>query len=64
LRFRDVEELLASRGIIVTYETVRQRTLKFGQMYANRLRRKQPKRGDKWHLDEVLLTIKGKHHYL
>lgn len=64
LSFRDVEELLASRGIIVSYETVRQWTLKFGQLYANALRRKQPKRGDKWHLDEVVLTIKGKHHYL
>ncbi len=64
LSFRDVEELLASRGIIVSYETVRQGTLKFGQLYANALRRKQPKRGDKWHLDEVVLTIKGKHHYL
>ena len=48
LRFRDVEEMLASRGIIVTYETIRQWTLKFGQTCANTLRRKQAKRGDKW----------------
>jgi putative transposase len=41
LSFRDVEEMLASRGITVTYETVRQWTLKFGQTYANTLRRKQ-----------------------
>ncbi|GGE80997.1 IS6 family transposase [Massilia psychrophila] len=55
---------MASRGIIVTYETIRQWTLKFGQGYANELRRRQPQRGGKWHLDEVVLTIKGKHHYL
>jgi putative transposase len=64
LSFRDVEEMLASRGIIVTYETIRQWTLKFGQTCANTLRRKQAKRGDKWLLDEVILTIKGRHHYL
>ena len=60
LSFRDIEELMASRGIIVTYETIRQWTLKFGQGYANELCRRQPQRGDKWHLDEVILTIKGK----
>jgi putative transposase len=64
LSFRDVEEILAYRGVIVTYEAIRQWTLKFGQDYANTLRRRQPKRGDKWHLDEVVLTIRGKHHYL
>jgi putative transposase len=61
--FRDIEELMASRGIFVTYETIRQWTLKFGQQFANELRRRLPKRGDQWHLDEAL-TIKGKHHYL
>lgn len=64
LSFREIEELMASRGIIVTYETIRQWTLKFGQGSANELRRRQPQRGDKWHLDEMVLTIKGKHHYL
>jgi putative transposase len=64
LSFRDIEEPMASRGSIVSYETIRQWTLKFGQRYANELRRRQPQRGDKWHLDEVVLTIKGKHHYL
>ena len=59
LSFRDIEELVASRGIFVTYESIRQWTLKFGQTYANALRRRQPKRGDKWHLDEVVLTFKG-----
>jgi len=55
---------MASRGIFVTYESIRHWTLKFGQTYANALRRRQPKRGDKWHLDEVVLSIKGQHHYL
>jgi putative transposase len=64
LSFRDIEELLASRGILVSNESIRQWCLKFGQTYANALRRQQPQRGDKWHLDEVYLTIKGKIHYL
>ncbi len=64
LSFRDVEELLAQRGIVVTYETVRQWCLKFGQIYANELRRRRPRCGDKWHLDEMVLTIRGKKHYL
>ena len=45
LSFRDIEELMASRGIIVTCETIRQWTLKFGQGYANELRWRQPQRG-------------------
>jgi transposase-like protein len=57
--FRDVEELLAQRGIVITYETVRQWCLTFGQSSANELRRR-PRCGDKWHLDEVVLTIRGK----
>lgn len=64
LSYRDVEELLAARGIIVTYETVRQWCLKFGQDVANPLRRRQPRRGDKWHLDEVYLRINGRQYYL
>jgi putative transposase len=63
LSFRDVEEILAQRGIVVTYETVRQWCLKFGQTYANELRRR-PRCGDKWHMDEMVLTIRGKKHYL
>jgi putative transposase len=57
LSYRDGEELLAERGIGVTYETVRQWGLKFGQPYANQLRRRRPKTGDKWDLDEVFLKI-------
>src|SRR6201997_4794310 len=64
LSFRDVEELLAQRGIVVTYETVRQWCLKFGQTSANELRRRRPRCGDTWHLDEVFLTIRGERHYL
>src|ERR671917_1511123 len=64
LSYRDVEDLLAERGIIVTYETVRQWCLKFGQQYATQLRRRRAKPGDKWHLDEVFLKINGKTQYL
>ena len=64
LSYRDVEELLAARGIHVTYETVRQWCLKFGQTYANQLRRRRPQPGDKWHLDEVFLKINGEICYL
>ncbi|GHO79652.1 hypothetical protein KSD_74230 [Ktedonobacter sp. SOSP1-85] len=64
LSFRDVEELLAQRGIVVTYETVRQWCLKFGQTSANELRRRRPRCSDTWHLDEVYLKINGKTHYL
>ncbi|GAC1576762.1 MAG: hypothetical protein NVS4B1_04020 [Ktedonobacteraceae bacterium] len=55
---------MAQRGIVVTYETVRQWCLKFGQTSANELRRRRPQCGDKWHLDEVVLTICGKQHSL
>ena len=64
LSFRDIEELLAQRGIVVTYETVRQWCLKFGQSYANEVRRRRPHCGDKWYLDEIFLTIRGQRHYL
>jgi putative transposase len=64
LSFRDVEERLAQRGIVVSYETVRQWCLKFGQTYANELRRRRPRCGDKWYMDEVYLKINGKTHYL
>src|SRR5260370_234758 len=64
LSFRDVEEMLAMRGVSLSYETVREWCLKFGQTYANALRRKSPRAGDRWHLDEVFLTINGRIHYL
>jgi putative transposase len=61
---RDVEELLFARGVTVTYEAIRQWCLQFGQPYANALRPRRPTPGDKWHLDEVFLTINGKRSYL
>ena len=64
LSFRDVEEMLAMRGVSLSYETVREWCLKFGQTYANGLRRKAPRPGDRWHLDEVFLKINGRLHYL
>ena len=59
LSYRDVEERLFTRGIIVTYEAIRQWCLQSGQLYANQLRRRRPRPGDKWHLGEVFLTING-----
>jgi putative transposase len=59
-----VEEMLAARGILVSHETVRQWALKFGQAFANQIRRRLPCAGDKWHLDEVVITIAGKKHWL
>jgi putative transposase len=64
LSLRMVEEMLAARGIEVSHETVRQWAEKFGREYSNRLRRRAPKRGDNWHLDEVVITIRGKKHWL
>src|SRR5215218_7595947 len=64
LSLRMVEEMLAARGIIVSHESVRQWALKFGQAFANRIRRRLPCAGDKWHLDEVALKIAGKKHWL
>jgi putative transposase len=64
LSYRDVEELLFARGVIVTYEAIRKWCRKFGQPYANQLRHRRPQPGDKWHLDEVFLTINGERHYL
>jgi len=59
-----VDEWLAARGIIVSHETVRQWVLKFGQGFANQIRRRLPAAGDKWRLDEVVLTIAGVKHWL
>ena len=52
------------RGVVLTYETVRDWCRKFGQTYANELRRRRPRPGDKWHLDEMFIRINGKQHYL
>ncbi len=64
LSYRDVEELLFVRGVIVSHEAIRKGCRQFGQQYANQLRRRRPRPGDKWHLDEVSLTISGERHDL
>ncbi len=64
LSFRDVEDLLAQRGVEVSYESVRRWCLKFGPEYAARARRRQPRLGDTWHLDEVFVKIGGRQQYL
>jgi putative transposase len=64
LSYRDVEELMAERGVTLSHEAVRYWCRKFGQAYANALRRRRPRPGDKWHLDEVFLTINQERHYL
>ena len=64
LSYRDIEELMAQRGVGISYETIRQWCLKFGQTMAAELRRRRPRPGDKWHLDEVYLKISGRTHYL
>src|SRR6266852_20699 len=57
LSFRDVEDLLAERGIIVSYETIRIWCQKFGPDYARKLKRRQGRLGDIWHLDEVFSAL-------
>jgi putative transposase len=64
LSFREVQEMMLARGIIVSHETIRQWCAKFGQTYANELRRRRARPGDKWYLDEMFITINGKTHYL
>jgi len=64
LSFRDVEDLLAERGILVSYETIRQWCRKFGSEYARALKRRQGRLGDTWHLDELFVRIRGQQHYL
>ncbi|HEY4042415.1 MAG TPA: IS6 family transposase [Rhodopila sp.] len=64
LSLRQVDEILAARGIVVSHETVRQWGLKFGQTFAHQVRRRLPQAGDKWHLDEVAVKIAGVKHWL
>ena len=64
LSLREVQEMMLARGIVVSHETIRQWCATFGQTYANALRRRRPRPGDKWHLDEVFLTIDGQRQYL
>src|SRR4051794_21547540 len=64
LSLRMVEEMLAARGIIVSHETIRQWARRFGQAFANQIRRRLPRAGDKWHLDEVAIKIAGEKHWV
>src|SRR3954451_8193664 len=64
LSYRDVEELLAERGLDISYETIRRRVLKFGPAYARNLRRLRSRPSDQWHLDEMVVSIQGRHMYL
>jgi putative transposase len=64
LSYRDVEELLAERGLDLSYETIRRWVLKFGPVLARRLRQRRPRPGDRWHLDEMVVRIAGKRMYL
>jgi putative transposase len=64
LSLRDVELILAERGAVVSHESVRQWANKFGADFARRLRRRRPRPGDTWHMDEVFLRINGAQHYL
>ena len=64
LSLREVELILAARGVVVSYETIREWGLRFGCAYAKTLKRRRPRPGDKWFLDEVFVRIGGKLHYL
>src|SRR5215208_5420002 len=64
LSYRDVEELLAERGIETSYETVRRWVLKFGPLFARNLRRLRPRPTGTWHLDEMVISIQGRRMYL
>ena len=64
LSYRDVEDLLAERGLDVSYETIRRWVLKFGPAYAQELRRRRPRPSTQWHLDEMVVRIGGEQMYL
>jgi putative transposase len=64
LRFRDVEDLLAERGLDASYETIRRWFLKFGSVIAANLRRTRPRSSDHWHLDEMVIVICGRRYWL
>jgi putative transposase len=64
LSFRDVELILAERGVVVSYESIRRWCLKFAASFADKLRRRRPRPGDKWYMDEVFIRIRGELHYL
>lgn len=63
LSYRDVEDLLAERGLDISYETVRRWFFKFGKPIARNLRSTRPTPNNIWHLDEMVIVIRGKHHF-
>jgi putative transposase len=64
LSLRDIELILAERGVVVTHESIRHWCRKFGAEFARRLRRRRPRPGDTWYLDEVFIRLNGVQHYL
>lgn len=64
LSLRDIELILAERGVVVTHESIRHWCCKFGAEFARRLRRRRSRPGDTWHLDEVFIRLNGVQHYL
>jgi transposase-like protein len=64
LSFRDVEDLLAERGLDISYETVRRWVAKFGPQFARELRSRRPRPTPRWHLDEMVVSIAGRHFWL
>src|ERR671912_2647866 len=64
LSLRDIELILAERGVVVSHESIRRWCLRFGTDFAARLRKRRPRPGDTWHMDEVYLRINGVLHYL
>ena len=64
LSLREVELILATKGIVVSYETIREWSPRCGRTYANSLKQRRPRPGNKWLLDEVFVRIRGKLHYL
>jgi putative transposase len=64
LSLRLVEKMLLGRGIVVSYETIRRRAIKFGADYAHRLKGKAPRRGEIWYPDDVVICINGEKRYL
>ncbi len=64
LSYRDVEELLAERGLDLSYETIRRWVLKFGPQFARRLRARRPRPSSQWHLDEIVVAIGGRRLWL
>ena len=64
LSYRDIEDLLAERGLDISYETVRRWVAKFGPLFARELRRRRPRPTGRWHMDEMVVTIAGKRFWL